>query len=63
MLGNDRIETASTEVTSIRRRTTLKNPRVELINISAILKAESTSKYPRRIDIIISTWIRLSKSM
>ena len=25
-----------------------------------ILKVESTSKYPRRIDVIISTWTRLS---
>ena len=43
--------------------TTSKNPREELINISSILKVEPTSKLPRRIDVIISTWIRLSKSM
>ena len=43
--------------------TTQKNPRGELIDISSILKVESTSKYPRRIDVIVSTWIRVSKSM
>ena len=43
--------------------TTSKNPCEELINISSILKVEPTSKLPRRIDVIISTWIRLSKSM
>ena len=40
-----------------------KNPRGELIHISSILKDKFTSKLPRRIDIIISTWILLSKSM
>ena len=40
-----------------------KNPRPELIGISSILKVESSSKFLRRIDVIISTWIRLSKSM
>ena len=39
---------------------TWKNPHGELIDISSILKVESTSKYPRRIDVIISTWTRLS---
>ena len=43
--------------------TTLKNPRGELIDLSSSLKVESTSKIQRRIDAIISTWIRLSKSM
>ena len=42
---------------------TQKNPRGKLIDISSILKVESTLKFPRRIDVIISTWIRLSKSM
>ena len=55
MLGNNTMETASTEVTSI--------PRGELIDILSILKVESTSKFPRRIDVIISTGIRLSKLM
>ena len=55
MLENDRLETASTEVTSIWRG--------ELIDISSILKVESASKYPRRIDVIISRWISFSKSM
>ena len=43
--------------------TTSKNPRGKLIDILSILKVESTSIFPRRIDVIISTWIRLSKSM
>ena len=63
MLDSGRIKTASTEVTLIRCRTTQKNPLGELIDISSILKVESTLKYPRRIDVVISTWIRLSKSM
>ena len=37
---------------------TQKNPRGELVNISSILKIEFTSKFPRRIDDIVSTWIR-----
>ena len=53
MLGNDTMETASTEVTSIRRRNNVKNPRGKLIDILPILKVESTSKFPRRIDVII----------
>ena len=43
--------------------TTQKNPREELINISSILKKEYSSKFPHRIDVLICTWIRLSKSM
>ena len=43
--------------------TTQKNPRGELIDVSSILKFESTSKLLRRHCVIISTWIRLSKSM
>ena len=39
--------------------TTQKNPCRELIDISSILKVQSTSKCPRRIDVIISTWICL----
>ena len=41
MLVNDKMETASTAVTSIT---------AELIDISLILKVESKSKFPRRID-------------
>ena len=63
MLENDRIETVSTEVTSIRRQNNIEKTRGKLIHILSILKVESTSKFPRRIDVIISTWIRLSKSM
>ena len=51
MLENDRMETASTEVTSIRRRfdieATYKNSLGALIDILSILKVESTSKFPR----------------
>ena len=43
--------------------TSEKNPRGNLNDISSILKVESTLKFPPRIDVIISTWIRLSKSM
>ena len=42
---------------------TQKNPPEGLIDISSILKVEPTSKFLRRIDVIISMWIRLSKSM
>ena len=59
MSGNDRAETASTEVTLIRRRNDIENPLRELIDILPILKVESKSKYPCRIDVIISPWIRL----
>ena len=37
--------------------------RGEIINVLSILKVESTSKFPPRIDVIFSTWIRLSKLM
>ena len=40
-----------------------KNPRGEFIDILSILKVKFMSKFPRRIDVMISTWIRLSKSM
>ena len=40
-----------------------KNARRKLVDICSILKIESTSKFARRIDVIISTWIRLSKSI
>ena len=58
MLENDRMEAASTEVT-----TTQKNPRGDLIDILSILKVKSTSKFLCRIEVRISKWIRLSKSM
>ena len=54
------------QVQKLRRfdiETTQKNPGGELIDISSILKVESTSKYPRPVDIIISQWIRLLKYM
>ena len=63
MLENDKMETASTEVGSIWRRNDIENPRGELNNISSILKVESTTKHPPRINVIISTWISLSKSI
>ena len=43
--------------------TIYKNPRGELFDISSILKVESMTKFPRRIDVMISTWICLPKSM
>ena len=49
------METASKAVTSIRRQNDIENPRGELVDILSILKVESTSKFPRRIDYIIST--------
>ena len=55
MLGNDRMETATTEVTSIRCRNDIENPRGKLIDVLWIVKAECTSKFPRQIDVIIST--------
>ena len=42
---------------------TYKNPRGELIDISSVLKVESTSRFPQRFDVIISMWIRPLKSM
>ena len=40
-----------------------KNARGKLVDICSILKIESTSKFVRQIDVMISTWIRLSKSI
>ena len=60
MLENDAMETASTEVMSIRHRNDIEKSTGELIDISSILKVESTSKLPRGIDVITSTWICLS---
>ena len=58
------METASIEkLCRFDVETTLKNPCGKLIDISSIVKVESTSKFARRIDVIISTWIRLSKPM
>ena len=51
MLANNAMEIASTEVTW------------RTIDISSILKVESMAKFPRRINVTISAWIRLSKSM
>ena len=62
MLESDRMETASTAVTSFPRRTDKETLMWRTIDISSILKVESTSKFARRIDVIISIWIRLSKS-
>ena len=63
MLGNYRMEIASTEVKSSRRRNNIEKSRGKLFDILSIFKVESTSKFPRRSDAIISTWIHLSKSM
>ena len=51
------METVSTAVTSIRRRND-----IEKYTWRTHQYFESTMKFPRRIDVIISTWIRLSKS-
>ena len=53
MLGNDRMEIASAEVKSIRCRNGLEKSTWRAHNISPILKIESTSKFPRRTDVII----------
>ena len=53
-------QAAILEVTSIRHRNDIEKALGELIDISSILKVKSTSSYARRIDIILSTQIRLS---
>ena len=63
MLGNDRMETARQTLRRFDVETTYKNPRGQLTDISSILKVESTLKCSHRIDVIMSTWIHLSKSM
>ena len=65
MLGNDTMEIVSTEVTSIRRQNDIEKStwKFSLIDILSILKVESTSKFSRQIDVIIFTWICLSKLM
>ena len=63
ILGNDRMETAIQQSRQFDVETTLKNPRVELIDILSILKVKTTSKSSRWIDVIISTCNCFSKSM
>ena len=53
MSENDRKETDSKAVSSIRHRN----------DIEQLNRIESTLIFPRRIDVIISTWIRLLKLM
>ena len=57
------METARQKLRRLDVEITSKYPGGELIDIFSILKVESTSKFPRRIDVTISRWIRLSKSM
>ena len=62
-VNNDRgrpypMETSS----SIRHRFEVEIPRGKFIEITSILKGESTWKLWHRLDVEISTWIRLSKS-
>ena len=57
------METANTEVKSIQRRNNVEKSTWKTHRYFVDFKVESTSKFPRRIDVIISTWIRLSKSM
>ena len=47
---------------SIRHRFNVEVPRGKFVEITSILKGESTSKLSHRFDVEISTWIRLSKS-
>ena len=47
---------------SIRHRFEVEIPRGKFIEITSILKGESTWKLWHRLDVEISTWIRLSKS-
>ena len=55
MLGNDRMETASTEVTSIRHRNNMEKSTWRIHQYYA--------DFESRIHVEISTWIRLSKPM
>ena len=52
-------QAANLEVTSIQHRNNIEKQRGELIDISSILKVESTSGYPCRVEVILLTWIRL----
>ena len=61
MLENDAMETASTEVTSIRRRNDIEKSTWRSNRYFVDFESKSTSKFPRQIDIIISTWIHLPK--
>ena len=47
---------------SIRHRFDVEIPRGKFMEITSILKGESTCKLWHRFDVDISTWIRLSKS-
>ena len=47
---------------SIRHRFDVEIPRGKFVEITSILKGESTWKLWHRFDVDISTWIRLSKS-
>ena len=47
---------------SIRHRLDVEIPRGKFVEITSILKGESTWKLWHRFDVDISTWIRLSKS-
>ena len=47
---------------SIRHRFDVEIPRGKFLEVTSILKGESTWKIWHRFDVDISTWIRLSKS-
>ena len=55
MLGNDGMKTVSTEVTSIRRQSNRTKTMRRTHQYFADFEVESTSKFPRQIDFIIST--------
>ena len=59
MLEKDGMETASKAVTLIRRQNDIEKSMWRNHRYFIDLKVESASKFPRRINVIISTWIRL----
>ena len=63
MLGNDRTETAKTEAKSIEPRNDIEKSTWKTHRYFVDFESQIHVKFPRRIDVIISTWIRLSKSM
>ena len=63
MLRNGRMETVSTAVTLIRYRNDIEKSTWRTHRYFVDFEIESASKFQRRIDVIISTWICLSKLM
>ena len=63
MFENDRKETASKAVTSIRHQNNIEKSTWKTHRYVINFESRITLKFPRRIVITISTWIHLSKSM